>query len=114
MVISRLGLDRFWAERLPDSREGTCWRHLLQTLVCYRLIDPGSEWRLHRRWFEQSALGDLLGQDFSNTRLSNQQESANSVRHPGHLPLSRISGTCSRFRTIGKVIPGVFFSAGLL
>src|SRR5208283_3139903 len=50
-----------WAERLPDSREGTCWRHILQTLVCYRLIDPGSEWRLHRLWFEQSAMGDLLG-----------------------------------------------------
>jgi transposase len=37
----------------------------LQTLVCYRLIDPGSEWRLHRLWFEQSAMGDLLGHDFS-------------------------------------------------
>jgi transposase len=63
-LYEQLGLERFWAERLPDSREGTCWRHILQTLVCYRLIDPGSEWRLHRLWFEQSALGDLLGQDF--------------------------------------------------
>jgi transposase len=63
-LYEQLGLDRFWAERLADSREGTCWRHILQTLVCYRLIDPGSEWRLHRLWFEQSALGDLLGQDF--------------------------------------------------
>ena len=35
-----LELDRFWARRLPDSREGTRWRHILQTLVCYRLIDP--------------------------------------------------------------------------
>jgi hypothetical protein len=33
--------------------------------VCYRLIDPGSEWRLHRLWFEQSAMGDLLGEDFA-------------------------------------------------
>jgi hypothetical protein len=33
--------------------------------VCYRLIDPGSEWRLHRLWFEQSAMGDLLGEDYS-------------------------------------------------
>jgi transposase len=33
--------------------------------VCYRLIDPGSEWRLHRQWFEQSAMGDLLGEDYS-------------------------------------------------
>jgi transposase len=64
-LYEQLGLDRFWAQRLPDSREGTCWRHILQTLVCYRLLDPGSEWRLHRLWFEQSAMGDLLGRDFS-------------------------------------------------
>jgi transposase len=63
-LYEQLGLDRFWAQRLPDSREGTCWRHILQTLCCYRLIDPGSEWRLHRQWFEQSAMGDLLGEDY--------------------------------------------------
>jgi transposase len=65
VLYEQLGLDGFWASRLPHSREGTCWRHILQTLVCYRLIDPGSEWRLHRLWFEQSAMGDLLGQDYS-------------------------------------------------
>src|SRR5271169_1453281 len=27
-------------------------------------IDPGSEWRLHRQWFEQSAMGDLLDEDY--------------------------------------------------
>jgi transposase len=64
-LYEQLELDRFWAARLPDSREGTCWRHILQTLVCYRLIDPGSEWRLHRHWFEHSAMGDLLGADFA-------------------------------------------------
>jgi transposase len=64
-LYEQLGLDCFWAKRLPDSREGTCWRHILQTLVCYRLLDPGSEWRLHRLWFEQSAMGDLPGRDFS-------------------------------------------------
>jgi hypothetical protein len=63
-LYEQLGLDHFWAERLPDSRQGTCWRDILQTLVCYRLIDPGSEWRLHRLWFEQSAMGDLLGRDY--------------------------------------------------
>jgi transposase len=62
-LYEQLGLEGFWAERLADSREGTCWRHVLQTLVCYRLIDPGSEWRLHRHWFNQSAMGDLLGGD---------------------------------------------------
>ena len=32
-------------------------------LVAYRLLAPGSEWRLHREWFERSALADLLGED---------------------------------------------------
>jgi transposase len=64
-LYEQLELDRFWETRLPDSREGTSWQHILQTLVCYRLIDPGSEWRLHRLWFEQSAMADLLGEDFS-------------------------------------------------
>jgi hypothetical protein len=64
-LYEQLGLDRFWSARLADSRKGTPWRHILQTLVCYRLIDPGSEWRLHRLWFEQSAMADLLGGDYA-------------------------------------------------
>src|ERR1700756_4399622 len=64
-LYEQLELDEFWAERLADSRERTCWGHILETLVCYRLIDPGSEWRLHRQWFDQSAIGDLLGEDFA-------------------------------------------------
>ena len=60
-----LGLDGFWAQRLPPSRKGTRWDLIVQTLCAYRLIAPGSEWRLHRQWFEHSALGDLLGEDFS-------------------------------------------------
>ena len=63
-LYEELGLDQFWAERLPPNRKGTRWDLVLQTLSTYRLIDPGSEWRLHRQWFEQSALGDLLGADF--------------------------------------------------
>src|SRR5499426_3387555 len=62
-LYEQLALDQFWAARLPNSREGTCWRHILQTLVCYRLIDPGSEWRLHRQLYERSAMGDLLDED---------------------------------------------------
>jgi transposase len=64
-LYEQLRLNDFWAARLPNSREGTCWRDILQTLVCYRLIDPGSEWRLHRQWFEQSAMGDLVGRDYA-------------------------------------------------
>jgi len=58
-----LGLDRFWAERLGPSRKGTRWDQILFVLVAYRLLAPGSEWRLHREWFERSALADLLGED---------------------------------------------------
>jgi hypothetical protein len=32
--------------------------------VSYRLIAPGSEWKLHREWFGKSAMADLLGADF--------------------------------------------------
>ena len=60
----QLRLDDFWAERLPPSRQGTRWLNVLKTLVAYRLIDPGSEWRLHRQWYAQSAMGDLLGEEF--------------------------------------------------
>jgi transposase len=67
----QLHLDSFWQERLPDSREGTSWRHVLQTLTIYRLIDPGSEWRLHREWFKNSALADLLEEDFSLAQKDN-------------------------------------------
>lgn len=58
-----LELDRFWRERLPKSRKGTRWDQVLFVLVAYRLLSPGSEWRLHRQWFEHSALRDLLGAD---------------------------------------------------
>jgi len=60
-----LGLDGFFGPRLGRSRKGTNWLAVLKTLVCYRLIDPGSEWRLHREWFANSAMADLLGEDFS-------------------------------------------------
>lgn len=60
----QLALDTFWQPRLPPSREGTRWLNVLKTLTCYRLIDPGSEWRLHRYWFDHSAMADLLGEDF--------------------------------------------------
>jgi hypothetical protein len=61
----QVGLDRFWAARLPPSRKGTRWDGVLQILVTYRLLDPGSEWRLYRHGFEHSALADLLGADLA-------------------------------------------------
>ena len=58
-----LQLDAFWSTRLGRTREGTEWLPVLKTLAMYRLIDPGSEWRLHRQWYERSAMADLLGAD---------------------------------------------------
>src|SRR5471032_1776934 len=59
-----LQLDRFWADHLPPNRKRTRWDQILQVLATYRLIAPGSEWRLHRQWFGNSAMADLLGADF--------------------------------------------------
>jgi hypothetical protein len=58
---AELGLDAFWAEQLAPSRKGTRWDLILAALTAYRLIDPGSEWRLHREWYLESAMPDLLG-----------------------------------------------------
>ena len=60
-----LRLDRFWSQCLEPGRKGTRWDQVLAVLAAYRLIAPGSEWRLHRQWFDQSAMADLLGVDFS-------------------------------------------------
>lgn len=58
-----LRLDDFFGARLPVSREDTDWEKVLRILVIYRLLSPGSEWRLHRHWFSTTALADLLGVD---------------------------------------------------
>lgn len=63
MLWQQLGLDAFWRERLPPSRKRTRWDQVLFVLVSYRLLAPGSEWRLHRQWYERTALSDLLGCD---------------------------------------------------
>ena len=61
----QLRLDRFWTEKLPKGRESVAWAQVLELLGVNRLIDPGSEFRLHRQWFDQSAMDVLLGQDFT-------------------------------------------------
>jgi len=71
-LYQELGLDEFWCQRLPPGRKGTRWDWVLQTLCAYRLISPGSEWRLHRHWFEHSAMGDLLGADFGQLAESHK------------------------------------------
>jgi hypothetical protein len=61
----QLQLDRFWEEKLERGREEVSWAQVLELLVINRLIDPGSEFRLHRQWFDQSAMDVLLGVDFA-------------------------------------------------
>lgn len=63
LLWQRLDLDSFFAQHLGRSREGTDWAAVLRILTIYRLLAPGSEWRLHREWFERTALADLLDVD---------------------------------------------------
>lgn len=61
----QLELDRFWEQKLERGREAVSWTQVLELLVVNRLIDPGSEFRLHRQWFDRSAMDVLLGVDFA-------------------------------------------------
>jgi transposase len=61
----QLELDRFWEQKLERGRQQVSWTQVLELLVVNRLIDPGSEFRLHRQWFDQSAMDVLLGVDFA-------------------------------------------------
>jgi len=61
----QLGLDEFWQQHLPEARERVSWEKVLRLLVVNRLLDPGSEFRLHRQWFVDSARDELLATDFA-------------------------------------------------
>jgi transposase len=61
----QLQLDRFWEQKLPPGREDVPWAQVVELLVVNRLIEPGSEFRLHRHWFDHSAMDVLLGRDFA-------------------------------------------------
>jgi transposase len=60
----QLKLDEFWQARLPEGREAVPWEKVLRLLAVNRLLDPGSEFRVHRQWFDQTAMAELLGTDF--------------------------------------------------
>ena len=61
----RLQLSSFWNQQLGDDRGEVPWAKVLQLLVVNRLIDPGSELRIHRQWFLRSAMDELLGVDYA-------------------------------------------------
>jgi transposase len=61
----QLGLEEFWSLRLSGVREGVAWEKVLRLLVVNRLLDPGSEFRVHRQWYQTTAMDALLGTDFA-------------------------------------------------
>ena len=64
-TVAATGADEFWRERLPEGRETVSWEKVLRLLVVNRLLDPGSEFRVHRQWFVESAMDELLEEDFA-------------------------------------------------
>jgi transposase len=61
----QLGLDEFWRQRLPEAREAVSWAKVLQLEVVNCLLDPGSDFRLHRQWYVDTAMDELLETDFA-------------------------------------------------
>ena len=61
----QIGLDEFWQQRLAQGRETVSWEKVLRLLVVNRLLDPGSEFRVHRQWYVDSAMDELLESSFS-------------------------------------------------
>ncbi len=85
-LYEQLGLDEFWADKLAPSRKGTRWDLIAQALSCYRLMEPGSEWRMHRHWYEKSAMADLLGAGFELVEIHKLYECLDRlIGHKGEL-----------------------------
>jgi transposase len=65
LLWDELGLGRFWDEKLGGERGQVPWSKVLQVLAINRLCDPMTEFSVHRRWFLNSAMDELLGVDFA-------------------------------------------------
>jgi len=59
-----LGLDEFWQERIDDSRSDISWSKVLKLLAVNCLVEPASEFYVHRQWFDKSAMDELLNTDY--------------------------------------------------
>jgi type II secretory pathway component PulM len=64
-IWRQLRLDGFWQQRLPDGREAVSWEKALELLVVNQLLDPASEFRVHRQWFLSTAIDELLNVDYA-------------------------------------------------
>jgi len=65
MLWRELRLDQLWAGCLASERGDVPWEQVVAILAINRLVDPSSEWRIHREWFLQTALDELLDVDFA-------------------------------------------------
>jgi len=60
-LMHRLGLDQFFLEHVPGGREAIPWAIMAEVLALCRMCHPSSELHIAEHFFEQTALGDLLG-----------------------------------------------------
>jgi len=65
LLWEELGLGSFWNARLGGERGAVPWEKVLAVLAINRLCDPGTEFAVHRRWFLNSAMDELLGVDYA-------------------------------------------------
>ena len=65
LLWDELDLTDFWDARFESERGDVPWRKVLQLLVVNRLCEPGSEFAVHRHWFDRSAMDELLDADFA-------------------------------------------------
>jgi hypothetical protein len=64
-VWHQLGLNEFWQQRLPEGPEAVSWEKVSRFLTVNRLLDPGSKFRVHRQWYVDSAMDELVTTDFA-------------------------------------------------
>ena len=64
-IWRQLGLDEFWQAHLAEGREAVSWAKVVQLLATNHLLDPSSEFRVHRQWFVSTALDELLEVDYA-------------------------------------------------
>jgi transposase len=68
----RLGLDRFFEERIDEHEADVPWSRVTALLAINRLCAPGSELAMEERWYPTTAMDDLLGIEegkINDTRL---------------------------------------------
>jgi transposase len=68
----RLGLDRFFEERVDEHEADVPWSRVAALLAINRLCAPGSELAMEERWYPTTAMDDLLGIEegkINDTRL---------------------------------------------